>query len=149
MSQLELIRNEIVELQDEMEAIINAAEMEEGSELDEQDADRVDEILEEIAERLRPAEARLVKVEEEKQRIAASRKVAEPQAIKMPAVARRNYNLKAFVGEDAQERAFRAGQWLKAVHLKDEAAKQYCADYGIVATWEEAVPALKSALAAL
>ena len=51
MSQLELIRNEIVELQDEMEAIINAAEMEEGSELDEQDAERVDEILEEIAER--------------------------------------------------------------------------------------------------
>lgn len=138
MSKLEEIREQIVDLQDEMQVIVNTVE-EETRDLTDDEAERVDEILRLIEELLRPAEARYQKVEDQKKLIAASREV-EPKnsaPLKVPAVAKRNHNLKAFRGEGAQERAYRAGQWLKAVHMNDESAKQYCADYGILATATE------------
>jgi HK97 family phage major capsid protein len=133
---LEEIKAEIVDLQDEMQAIISMVE-EEDRQLDEEEAEKVDEILETIEGELRPAEARYQKIEDEKKRIAAARVPQEATPVKMPAVAKRNLNLKAFSGEGADERAFRAGQWLKAVHFNDANAKQYCADYGILATATE------------
>jgi HK97 family phage major capsid protein len=132
---LEDIRNQIVDAQDELQAIINLAEDEE-RELSQEEATKVDEQLEKIESQLRPQEARLEKVEAEKQRIAVARETVKPAA-KLFAKPRKPVNLRAFKGDDAQEQAYRAGQWFKAVYYKDEAAKQFCNDYGIVATATE------------
>ena len=65
MSKLEEIREQIVDLQDEMQVIVNTVE-EETRDLTEDEAERVDEILKLIEELLRPAEARYQKIEDEK-----------------------------------------------------------------------------------
>lgn len=44
----------------------------------------------------------------------------------------RNVQLKSFKGEGAHEKAYRSGQWLRAVLTQSEDAIQYCKDHNII-----------------
>ena len=132
---LEEIRERIVEMQEQMQAVIaNAEEL--NRELTEDEGEDIDAILEEIENKLRPREARMEKVEAEKQRIALARTPAvDVQAsISIPAVPKSHRKLKAF---DNQEDAYRAGLWFKAAFLNDSEASRLCNDYGIFNTATE------------
>jgi len=131
------IRERIVELQDEMQAIVNLAETEE-RELSNDENTTVDDCLVEINDELRVREARMEKVEAEKQRIALARTPAvDVQAsISIPAVPKSHRKLQAF---DNQEDAYRAGLWFKAAFLNDKEASRLCNDYGIFNTATEDV----------
>jgi len=134
---LEQIRERIVELQDEMQAIVNLAENEE-RELSNDENTTVDDCLVEINDELRVRETRMEKVEAEKQRIALARTPAvDVQAsISIPAVPKSHRKLQAF---DNQEDAYRAGLWFKAAFLNDKEASRLCNDYGIFNTATEDV----------
>jgi len=72
---LEEIRERIVEMQEQMQAVIaNAEDL--NRELTEDEGEEIDAILEEIENKLRPRESRMEKVEAEKQRIALAQKPA-------------------------------------------------------------------------
>jgi len=131
------IRERIVELQDEMQAIVNLAETEE-RELSNDENTTVDDCLVEINDELRVRETRMEKVEAEKQRIALARTPAvDVQAsISIPAVPKSHRKLQAF---DNQEDAYRAGLWFKAAFLNDKEASRLCNDYGIFNTATEDV----------
>jgi len=132
---LEQIRERIVELQDEMQAIVNLAENEE-RELSNDENTTVDDCLVEINDELRVRETRMEKVEAEKQRIALARTPAvDVQAsISIPAVPKSHRKLRAFENE---EDAYRAGLWFKAAFLNDSEASRLCNDYGILNTATE------------
>lgn len=49
----------------------------------------------------------------------------------IPATAQTRRNLKAFAGNDGNERAYRAGQWLLATMGQREESRQWCRDHGI------------------
>jgi HK97 family phage major capsid protein len=51
--------------------------------------------------------------------------------MKIPASARRTGVLKAFKGPDAEERAYRAGMWLRAAVFRDQKAAQWCLNNGL------------------
>lgn len=132
---LEEIRERIVEMQEQMQAVIaNAEDL--NRELTEDEGEEIDAILEEIENKLRPREARMEKVEAEKQRIALAQKPAvEVQAsTSMPAVPKTHRKLRAF---DSNEDAYRAGLWFKAAFLNDSEASRLCNDYGILNTATE------------
>jgi len=131
------IRERIVELQDEMQAIVNLAETEE-RELSNDENTTVDDCLVEINDELRVRETRMEKVEAEKQRIALARTPAvDVQAsISIPAVPKSHRKLRAFENE---EDAYRAGLWFKAAFLNDKEASRLCNDYGIFNTATEDV----------
>jgi len=120
---LEQIRERIVELQDEMQAIVNLAETEE-RELSNDENTTVDDCLVEINDELRVRETRMEKVEAEKQRIALARTPAVDvqAAISMPAIPKSHRKLKAF---DSEEDAYRAGLWFKAAFLNDKEASRF------------------------
>jgi HK97 family phage major capsid protein len=132
---LEEIRERIVEMQEQMQSVIaNAEDL--NRELTEDEGEEIDAILEEIENKLRPREARMEKVEAEKQRIALAQKPAvEVQAsTSMPAVPKTHRKLRAF---DSNEDAYRAGLWFKAAFLNDSEASRLCNDYGILNTATE------------
>jgi len=132
---LEEIRERIVEMQEQMQAVIaNAEDL--NRELTEDEGEEIDAILEEIENKLRPRESRMEKVEAEKQRIALAQKPAvEVQAsTSMPAVPKTHRKLRAF---DSNEDAYRAGLWFKAAFLNDSEASRLCNDYGILNTATE------------
>jgi HK97 family phage major capsid protein len=129
---LEEIRERIVEMQEKMQAVIADAE-DLNRELTDDEGEEIDAILEEIENKLRPREARMEKVEAEKQRIALAQTpvVAVQAAISMPAVPKTHRKLKAF---DSNEDAYRAGLWFKAAFMNDSEASRLCNDYGILNT---------------
>ena len=134
---LEQIRERIVELQDEMQAIVNLAETEE-RELSNDENTTVDDCLVQINDELRVRETRMEKVEAEKQRIALARTPAvDAQAsFSIPAVPKSHRKLRAFENE---EDAYRAGLWFKAAFLNDAEASRLCNDYGILNVATEGV----------
>jgi HK97 family phage major capsid protein len=137
---LEEIRERIVEMQEQMQAVIaNAEDL--NRELTEDEGEEIDAILEEIENKLRPREARMEKVEAEKQRIALAQKPAvEVQAsTSMPAVPKSHRKLRAF---DSEQDAYRAGLWFKASFLNDKEASRLCNDYGILNTAVEGTDSL-------
>jgi HK97 family phage major capsid protein len=122
-------------MQEQMQATIaNAEDL--NRELTEDEGEDIDAILEEIENKLRPREARMEKVEAEKQRIALAQTpvVAVQASITMPAVPKSHRKLRAF---DNQEDAYRAGLWFKAAFLNDSEASRLCNDYGIFNTATE------------
>mgnify|MGYP003628260635 FL=1 len=132
---LEEIRERIVEMQEQMQAVIaNAEDL--NRELTEDEGEDIDAILEEIENKLRPREARMEKVEAEKQRIALAQTpvVAVQASTSMPAVPKTHRKLRAF---DSTEDAYRAGLWFKASFLNDSEASRLCNDYGILNTATE------------
>ena len=132
---LEEIRERIVEMQEQMQSVIaNAEEL--NRELTEDEGEDIDAILEEIENKLRPREARMEKVEAEKQRIALAQTpvVAVQASTSMPAVPKSHRKLRAF---DSNEDAYRAGLWFKAAFLNDSEASRLCNDYGILNTATE------------
>lgn len=59
-------------------------------------------------------------------------KPVEGQQIRLPAQARKRFaKLKAFKGENAEENAYRVGQWIRGVIFGDSEAKQWCRDNGM------------------
>ena len=129
---LEEIRERIVEMQEQMQAVIaNAEDL--NRELTEDEGEEIDAILEEIENKLRPRESRMEKVEAEKQRIALAQKpaVAVQASTSLPAVPKSHRKLKAF---DNEQDAYRAGLWFKAAFLNDSEASRLCKDYGILNT---------------
>jgi len=132
---LEEIRERIVEMQEKMQAVIADAE-DLNRELTDDEGEEIDAILEEIENKLRPREARMEKVEAEKQRIALAQTpvVAVQGSISMPAVPKSHRKLRAFENE---EDAYRAGLWFKAAFLNDSEASRLCNDYGIFNTATE------------
>jgi HK97 family phage major capsid protein len=140
MKTLQDIRDEIVELQDEAQAVINVAETED-RDLSADEKSRVDSILNTIGENgerpsgLRADESRLEKLETEKKRIALARNVSTsvPAPAQIVNVKPPQYrgNLRAFKGQDAVKNAYHAGMWLKATLTGDSEAKRIVADYGI------------------
>ncbi len=132
---LEEIRERIVEMQEQMQAVIaNAEEL--NRELTEDEGEEIDAILEEIENKLRPRETRMEKVEAEKQRIALAQipAVAVQSSTSMPAVPKSHRKLRAF---DSEQDAYRAGLWFKASFLNDSEAGRLCNDYGILNTATE------------
>ena len=118
---LEEIRERIVEMQEQMQAVIaNAEDL--NRELTEDEGEEIDAILEEIENKLRPRESRMEKVEAEKQRIALAQKpaVAVQASTSMPAVPKSHRKLRAF---DSEEDAYRAGLWFKAAFFNDKEAQ--------------------------
>jgi len=132
---LEEIRERIVEMQEKMQAVIADAE-DLNRELTDDEGEEIDAILEEIENKLRPREARMEKVEAEKQRIALAQTpvVAVQASTSMPAVPKSHRKLRAF---DSNEDAYRAGLWFKAAFLNDSEASRLCNDYGIFNTATE------------
>ncbi len=55
----------------------------------------------------------------------------EVRKVTIPATAIRHSRLTAFKGHDANERAYAAGQWFRAVLTKNEAAQRWCKDHGV------------------
>ena len=132
---LEEIRERIVEMQEQMQSVIaNAEDL--NRELTEDEGEDIDAILEEIENKLRPREARMEKVEAEKQRIALAQTpvVAVQASTSMPAIPKSHRKLRAF---DSNEDAYRAGLWFKAAFLNDSEASRLCNDYGILNTATE------------
>jgi HK97 family phage major capsid protein len=137
---LEEIRERIVEMQEQMQAVIaNAEDL--NRELTEDEGEDIDAILEEIENKLRPREARMEKVEAEKQRIALAQTpvVAVQASTSMPAIPKSHRKLRAF---DSNEDAYRAGLWFKASFLNDKEASRLCNDYGILNTAIEGTDSL-------
>jgi HK97 family phage major capsid protein len=137
---LEEIRERIVEMQEQMQAVIaNAEDL--NRELTEDEGEEIDAILEEIENKLRPRESRMEKVEAEKQRIALAQKpaVAVQASTSMPAVPKSHRKLRAF---DSEEDAYRAGLWFKAAFFNDKEASRLCNDYGILNTAVEGTDSL-------
>lgn len=131
MKSLNDIKDEIVDLQDQAEAIVNLAKAED-RELSSEENAEIDSVLNQIGnedEGLRNQVARLERLEAEKQRIALARSAAsEPvQAAKSFAIPKSYVKLNAFKDE---KEAYFAGQWLKASFLGDDEAKRICNDYG-------------------
>jgi HK97 family phage major capsid protein len=127
---LEEIRERIVEMQEQMQATIaNAEDL--NRELTEDEGEDIDAILEEIENKLRPREARMEKVEAEKQRIALAQTpvVAVQASTSMPAIPKSHRKLRAF---DSNEDAYRASLWFKAAFMDDSEASRLCNDYGIL-----------------
>ena len=52
-------------------------------------------------------------------------------SLRIPATARRTGTMKAFKGPEAEERAYRAGLWLRATIFNDARAQQKCLTHGI------------------
>ena len=128
---LDQTREKIAELQDSIQAIVNLAENDD-RELTADENGQIDESINLINE-LREAEARLEKVEEEKQRIALARQPKAVEAPKvLPAIPKAATKLRAFRGEHAERNAYHAGQWIKAQFLGDQNAKQFCNDHGLI-----------------
>ena len=137
---LEEIRERIVEMQEQMQAVIaNAEDL--NRELTEDEGEDIDAILEEIENKLRPREARMEKVEAEKQRIALAQTpvVAVQASTSMPAIPKSHRKLRAF---DSEEDAYRAGLWFKAAFFNDKEASRLCNDYGILNTAVEGTDSL-------
>tara|TARA_R110002110_G_scaffold279678_1_gene494613 strand:- start:1246 stop:2541 length:1296 start_codon:yes stop_codon:yes gene_type:complete len=135
MLTLEEIQERIVELQEQMQAVIaNAEEL--ARELTSDEEEEMDALLDSINNDLRPQEARMQKIENEKQRIAlAQTPVVAVQASRaMPAVPKSHRKLRAF---DSEQDAYRAGLWFKASFLNDKDANRLCNDYGILNTATE------------
>ena len=135
MLTLEEIQERIVELQEQMQAVIaNAEEL--ARELTSDEEEEMDALLDSINNDLRPQEARMQKIENEKQRIAlAQTPVVAVQASRaMPAVPKSHRKLRAF---DSEQNAYRAGLWFKASFLNDKDANRLCNDYGILNTATE------------
>ena len=131
MKSLNEVKDEIVDLQDQAEAIVNLAKAED-RELSPEENAEIDSVLNKIGdedEGLRAQVARLERLEAEKQRIALARSEAsEPvQAAKSFAIPKSYVKLNAFKDE---KEAYFAGQWLKASFLGDDEAKRICNDYG-------------------
>ena len=115
MKSLNEVKDEIVDLQDQAEAIVNLAKAED-RELSPEENAEIDSVLNKIGdedEGLRAQVARLERLEAEKQRIALARSEAsEPvQAAKSFAIPKSYVKLNAFKDE---KEAYFAGQWLKA-----------------------------------
>ena len=143
------IREKIAELQDEAQAIVNLA-VEEDRDLNDTEKDRVDCIFDAVGDvgddsneptGLRADEARMVRLEAEKNRVAAARAERNVQVNaatvteekpKVYAKPRARRNLKAFKGENAEQDAYNSGQWIKANALGDSGAAQYCRDNGLL-----------------
>jgi HK97 family phage major capsid protein len=135
MLTLEEIQERIVELQEQMQAVIaNAEEL--ARELTSDEEEEMDALLDSINNELRPQEARMQKIETEKQRIALAQTpaVAVQAAHAMPAVPKSHRKLRAF---DSEQDAYRAGLWFKASFLNDKDANRLCNDYGILNTATE------------
>lgn len=140
MKTLQDIRDEIVSLQDEAQAIINLAEND-NRDLSSDEKNRVDSILNNIGDNgdnasgLRADEQRLEKLEAEKKRIALARNVSNESAAPAPIVNVKppqfRGSLRAFKGQDAVKNAYHAGMWLKATLTGDAEAKRFVNDYGI------------------
>ena len=131
MKSLNDIKDEIVDLQDQAEAIVNLAKAED-RELSAEENAEIDSVLNQIGdedEGLRSQVARLERLEAEKQRIALARSEASQpvQAAKSFAIPKSYVKLNAFKDE---KEAYFAGQWLKASFLGDDEAKRICNDYG-------------------
>ena len=142
------VREKIAELQDEAQAIVNLA-IEEDRDLNDTEKDRVDGIFDAIGEAgddaneptgLRADEARMIRLESEKQRVAAARAARNvnvnaatvgEEKPKVYALPRHRRHLKAFKGQDAEKRAFECGQWIKASVLGSADAVAYCRDNGL------------------
>jgi len=127
---LEEIRERIVEMQEKMQAVIADAE-DLNRELTEDEGEEIDAIIDEIENKLRPREARMERVEAEKQRIALAQTpvVAVQASTPLPAVPKSHRKLRAF---DSEQDAYRAGLWFKAAFLNDSEASRLCNDYGIL-----------------
>jgi len=140
MLTLEEIQERIVELQEQMQAVIaNAEEL--ARELTSDEEEEMDALLDSINNELRPQEARMQKIETEKQRIALAQTpvVAVQAAHAMPAVPKSHRKLRAF---DSEEDAYRAGLWFKAAFFNDKEASRLCNDYGILNTAVEGTDSL-------
>ena len=148
MKNLQDVRDNITDLQDEAQAIVNVA-IEEDRDLTDDEKTRVDGIFDTVgqgtegsekATGLRADEDRLVRMEAEKQRIAAARserniQVDQPtvteETPKVFSTARRCRNLKAFTGKDAEQNAYDSGMWVKASVTGSADAVQHCRDRGL------------------
>jgi len=142
------VREKIAELQDEAQAIVNLA-IEEDRDLTDDEKNRVDSIFDTVGQAadgsdkatgLRADEDRMIRLEAEKQRIAAARAVRNvdvngptvgDETPKVHAKPRARRNLKAFKGPDAEQRAYESGQWIKANVFGSADAVQYCNDNGL------------------
>jgi len=142
------VREKIAELQDEAQAIVNLA-IEEDRDLTDDEKNRVDSIFDTVGQAadgsdkatgLRADEDRMIRLEAEKQRIAAARAVRNvdvngptvgDEKPKVNAKPRARRNLKAFKGPDAEQRAYDSGQWIKANVFGSADAVQYCNDNGL------------------
>ena len=136
---LEEIRERIVEMQEKMQAVIADAE-DLNRELTDDEGEEIDAIIDEIENNLRPRELRMEKVEAEKQRMAlaaATPAVEMQSSLTMPAVPKSHHKLKAFIGDDGDRNAYRAGLWFKASFMNDSEARRLCNDYGIMNTATE------------
>ena len=148
MTNLQNLRDKIAELQDEAQALVNLA-IEEDRDLTDDEKQRVDVIFDTVgqtadgndkASGLRADEDRMIRLEAEKQRIAAARaernvEVNEPTVTdekpKWFAAPRRHKNLKAFKGPNAEKHAYDSGQWVKANVLGSRESVQYCRENGL------------------
>lgn len=88
-----------------------------------------------IEERLQERERALAAVadknqptEDEKRALEGKEKKPAPIPVE---VLHRHASLKAFKGEKAEERAYRAGQWFRAALFGDERAVRFCKEHGI------------------
>ena len=142
------VREKIAELQDEAQAIVNLA-IEEDRDLSDTEKDRVDGIFDAIGEAgddaneptgLRADEARMIRLESEKQRVAAARAARNvnvnaatvgEEKPKVYALPKHRRHLRAFKGKNAEKLAFDAGQWIKASVLGSADAVAYCRDNGL------------------
>jgi HK97 family phage major capsid protein len=85
----------------------------------------------EFQERQEKLEA-MKKKADESQRKTLPAPVENTKADRIPAVARRTGTLKAFRNDhDGEQKAYRAGKWLRAHILKDERAAQWCQQHGV------------------
>ena len=140
MKNLQDVRDNITDLQDEAQAIVNVA-IEEDRDLTDDEKTRVDGIFDTVGQGTEGSEkATGVRMEAEKQRIAAARserniQVDQPtvteETPKVFSTARRCRNLKAFTGKDAEQNAYDSGMWVKASVTGSADAVQHCRDRGL------------------
>ncbi len=59
------------------------------------------------------------------------RRQPEVRKVTIPATVIRHSKVKSFRGANADERAYTAGQWYRAVLLKNESAQRWCSEHGV------------------
>ena len=136
------IREKISDLHNQAQAIVELAESED-RELSAEDRTQFDALMSEIGDDsdsptgLYADLRRTEKLEALKLALARKEKQPEPGAAKeetynIRALGWKNTGpLKAFKGPRAEENAYKAGMWLKAIFLQDSDAKQWCRDRGV------------------
>lgn len=110
-------QNSFDALKAEFDATVKSIEKAEALEKARQDAEN-------LSKRPAPARERIVPLEQ------VEAPTPSTSAIKLPAEARRSYSLKAFKGNDANERAYGFGMFVRAC-VGDYEAARWCNDHGI------------------